>query len=118
MRSALTSILSQGSLSQKPDTPKVVDSWMPVFARMTVLFVVFPPFSLHKTLESVCPASREPSQGTFETNSKGRGSGLPTTLLDSGPVSGYGVCFRRKDEVGSLCGRMWWYRGWRSFAGC
>ena len=57
------------SLSQKPDTPKVVDSWMPVFARMTVLSAVFPPFSLHKTLESVCPASREPSQGIFETTS-------------------------------------------------
>ena len=23
----------------------------------------------------------------------------------------------RNDEVGSPCGRRWWYRGWRSFAG-
>ena len=27
-------------------------------------------------------------------------------------------CFRRKDEVGSPCGRRWSYRSWRSFAGC
>ena len=57
------------SLSQKSETPKVVEFWMLVFARVTVLSAVFPPFSLHKTLESVCPASREPSQGTFETTS-------------------------------------------------
>ena len=62
-------LLALESLSQKSETPKVVDSWMPVFARMTVLSAVFPPFSLHKTLESVCPASREPNQGTFETAS-------------------------------------------------
>ena len=45
-----------------------------------------------------------------QSSPRGRGSCLSTTLLDSGPVSGYGVCFRRKDEVGSLCGRRWWYR--------
>ena len=33
-------------------------------------------------------------------------------------VSGYGARNCRKDEVGSPCGRRWWYRGWRSFAGC
>ena len=37
--------------------------------------------------------------------------GAAHTPLDSGTVSGFGVCFRRKDEVGSPCGRRWWYRG-------
>ena len=75
-----------GSLSQKSETPKVVEFWMLVFARVTVLSAVFPPFSLHKTLESVCPASREPSQGTFETTS-GREEGDTTTS----PVRGFGL---------------------------
>ena len=38
--------------------------------------------------------------------------------LDSGTVSGIGVCFCGKDEVGSPCGHRWWYRDLRSFAGC
>ena len=33
------------------------------------------------------------------------------TPLDSSAVSGFGVCFRRKDEVGSPRARRWWYRG-------
>ena len=37
--------------------------------------------------------------------------GAAHTPLDSGAVSGFGECFRRKDEVGSPCGRRWWYRG-------
>ena len=44
--------------------------------------------------------------------------GAAHTPLDSGTVSGIGVCFRRKDEVGSPCGHRWWYRDVRSFAGC
>ena len=44
--------------------------------------------------------------------------GAAHTPLDSGTVSGIGVCFRRKDEVGSPCGHRWWYRDLRSFAGC
>ena len=44
--------------------------------------------------------------------------GTAHTPLDSGAVSGFGVCSRREYEVGSPCGLRWWFRGWRSFAEC
>ena len=47
---------SQLSLSQKPDTPQVVDFWMSALAGITLFSAVFPTLALHRTLESVYPA--------------------------------------------------------------
>ena len=61
----------QLSLSQKPDTPRVVDFWMSALAGITLFSVVFPTLSLHRTLESVCPPSVNPVKGLCETGSTG-----------------------------------------------
>ena len=75
------------SLSQKPDTPRVVDFWMSALAGITLFSAVFPTLSLHRTLESVCPPSVNPVKGLCETGSTanfslgslsiGNRSGLP-----------------------------------------
>ena len=57
------------SLSQKPDTPRVVDFWMSALAGITLFSAVFPTLSLHRTLESVCPPSVNPVKGLCETGS-------------------------------------------------
>ena len=59
------------SLSQKPDTPRVVDFWMSALAGITLFSAVFPTLSLHRTLESVCPPSVNPVKGLCETGSIG-----------------------------------------------
>ena len=57
------------SLSQKPDTPRVVDFWMSALVGITLFSAVLPTLSLHRTLESVCPPSVNPVKGLCETGS-------------------------------------------------
>ena len=70
------------SLSQKPDTPRVVDFWMSALAGIMLFSAVFPTLSLHRTLESVCQPSVNPVKGLCETGSIANFSlGGPNTLI-------------------------------------